>query len=322
VNSTSKLSDGEACPLEDTVAPGRDIDEAIAELAARQEGVVGRAQLLELGLPVHVVDYRVRRGRLRVLHRGVYRFGPLAGARSREVAAVLACGPEAVVSHRSAARLWDLARTGPADAVDISVPPARHVRPPGLRVHRTSVPPDERTTTEGIAVTTVARTLTDLAGEVDARHLEQLLARADRRGLLDQGALARALARRPRRAGSGTLRALLARREEPALLRSEAEARFLAMVRAARLDPPEANALVRGREVDFLWRGAGLVVEIDGFSYHGSAAAFEGDRARDAMFAAAGLRVMRVTWRQLTKGPEEVLARVAQALVAGGTRRS
>jgi very-short-patch-repair endonuclease len=110
------------------------------------------------------------------------------------------------------------------------------------------------------------------------------------------------------------LRALLDRNEGPAFTRSEAEERLLALVRAARLPHPELNVRVSGHEVDFLWRDARLVVEVDGFANHRTRAAFEHDRLRDAQLQGAGLTVMRVTWRQIVAEPEALLARLALAL--------
>ena len=114
------------------------------------------------------------------------------------------------------------------------------------------------------------------------------------------------------------IRALLAAGAEPAFTRSEAETRFLMLVRKAQLPAPATNVALRGYEVDFLWRAEGLVVEIDGFAFHSSSAAFECDRRRDAVLAAAGLRVLRITWRQISQEPEALLVRLAQALVQGG----
>jgi len=298
--------------------PGAEV--VIAALAARQYGVVGRQQLLGAGLPVHAIDHRVRKGGLRPLHRGVYKVGPLRGRYEREMAAVLACGPGAVLSHGSAAGLWKLLPrpAGPARPPVVDVTVSVRYRIPGraVRVHRvTGLAPDETTSHKGIPITAPARTILDLSGSVRLRELERALARADRHALVERGEVEALLARYPRRPGTRTLRALLAGGAEPALTRSEAEARFLDLVRRAQLPAPEANVRVKGLEVDFLWRGPRLVVETDGFAYHGSATSFEGDRRRDAVLTAAGFRVVRITWRQLSREPEAALARLAQALV-------
>ncbi|MGH7505389.1 MAG: endonuclease domain-containing protein [Longimicrobiales bacterium] len=289
----------------------------IRDIAARQHGVVGRAQLLRAELTVHTIDYRVKRGRLRRLHRGVYRVGPVAAGYEREMAAVLACGETAVLSHRSAAALWKLLPYQGGDVpVEVSMQSGCPVPGPALLTHRVAkLSADETTFIECIPVTVPARTLLDLAGSTGERELEQALAQADRHGLAVRGEIAKLLARYPRRSGTRTMRALLGREDGPAFTRSEAESRFLTLVRRAQLGRPEANVVVKGYEVDFLWRAERVVVEIDGRAFHSSSGAFERDRRRDAVLAAAGLRVIRVTWRQLTGEPEALLVRLAQALV-------
>jgi very-short-patch-repair endonuclease len=293
-----------------------DTDGVIRALAARQHGVVRRAQLLEAGVAPHAVAYRVAKGRLHPLHRGVYRVGPVAAPLEREMAGVLACGATAVLSHHSAGGVWTLLSRGPG-VVPVEVSSQGGYRAPdrGLRLHRV-VPfeADEVTTFEGIPITTPARTLLDLAGRLDVWELERAVARADRQKLVTIEALDALLARHPGRAGCRALRAVLGRNGGSLLTRSDAEARFLGLVREALLPPTEANVAVEGFEVDFLWRGARLVVEVDGFEYHASRSAFERDRRRDAVLAASGFRVIRVTWRQLTSEAKPLLARVARAL--------
>lgn len=293
-----------------------DADAVIMELAARQHGIVGRGQLLRAGVPSHAIDHRVGKGRLELVHRGVYRIGPLRSRYEREMAAVIACGETAVLSYRSAAGLWKLLpyRVG-EDRVEVSVLRGHRVLGHGVRVHRISkLPRDERTSLRSMPVTVPMRTILDLAGSVGARELEQALAQAERRGLSDGDQLTLLLARHRRRSGTSMLRALLSHDADPAFTRSEAETQFLALTRKARLGTPDVNTRVRGIEVDFVWRAARLVVEVDGFEYHASSTAFEGDRRRDAVLAAAGFRVVRVTWRQLTREPEVVLVLLAEAL--------
>ena len=288
----------------------------IQAIAGRQQGVVARSQLLDAGLSANAIDYRVRKGRLRRLHLGVYAVGPIGGRYQREMAAVLACDGTAVLSHRSAAVLWELLPGDPGcGRVDVTVRGGLRTGS-ALRVHRTTtLSADETAVFEGVPVTDPARTIVDLAGCADPREVEQALARAERRGLAGGARVRRVLERHPRRSGSRLLRALLHQESGPAFVRSEAEARLLSLVRKAGLDPPATNVVVAGLEVDFVWRATRLVVEVDGFEFHSSSAAFERDRRRDAALTAAGLRVMRVTWRQLTGEPEAFLARLAQALV-------
>jgi very-short-patch-repair endonuclease len=146
------------------------------------------------------------------------------------------------------------------------------------------------------------------------RALEQALAEARARRLVTRGALHAALARAPRRHGSAALRTLLSCEAEPALTRSEAEERLLALVRKARLPEPECNVRLAGYEVDFLWRDRRLVVEVDGYAFHSSPAAFERDRLRDGELEDAGYRVRRITWRQLTEDAAGVEQRLRRAL--------
>jgi very-short-patch-repair endonuclease len=145
--------------------------------------------------------------------------------------------------------------------------------------------------------------------------LEQALALADRKRISYRKPLELLLARYPRRRGGPLLRTLLADPDGPAFTRSEAEERFLALIRKAGLRPPKLNVKVRGFEVDALWRTERLVGEIDGYAYHSTRVDFERDRDRDGVLAAAGFRVMRIFWHQLTQEPEALLVRLAQALV-------
>ncbi|HSM35638.1 MAG TPA: DUF559 domain-containing protein [Longimicrobiales bacterium] len=288
----------------------------IHDLAGRQHGVVARAQLLAAGVPAHVVDHRLKAGRLRGLYRAVYRVGPQPGRRERAMAAVLACGEGAVVSHRSAAVLWGLL-SRPAGPHPVEISLRRGYREPGpsVLVRRIrSLRRDETTVLDGIPVTIPARTVLDLAATTGEREVERAMAQAERSGLASRTQLQAVLDRHPGRPGTPVLRALLSRVGGPALTRSEAEARLLTLVRRARLPDPEANVRVADVEVDFLWRAARLVIEVDGFAFHSSARAFERDRRRDATLTAAGFRVLRTTWRQIVGEPEALLVRVAQAL--------
>ncbi|MGH2925585.1 MAG: DUF559 domain-containing protein [Solirubrobacterales bacterium] len=289
---------------------------ALYGLAGRQHGVVARAQLLKAGLSPEAIDNRVRDGWLRSVHRGVYGVGPIAAPGAAEMAAVLACGEEAVLSHRSAAGLWQLLAHPAADRpLEVTVP-ARHARRrPGVRVHRTrGMSPDEATTLKGIPITTPARTVLDLAANVQLRDLEQALAQVQRRRLASRSRLVVLLARHPRRPGAAVLRTLLEREGRPALTRSRAEERLLRLLRRAELAAPDINGRIGPYEVDFVWRAAGLVVEVDGFDFHGDRAAFEADRRRDAELVARGFKVIRVTWRQIVDEPEATLVRIGQAL--------
>jgi very-short-patch-repair endonuclease len=266
-------------------------------------------------LTEHAIDHRLRSGRLHALYQGVYLLGhpvPVPGA--RELGAVLACGPGSVVSHRTAAGLWKLLPHSPGE-IEVTVAGPRRDSRRGIRVHRTSSL-DRRDVRmlHGIPITTPARTLLDLAGGLPTRQLEQAVAEAYARGLTNRSQLASLLARIGPRPGIPALRSLLDADRAPALTRSQAEERFLALVRAAELPPPESNVRLGTYQVDFLWREQRLIVEINGFAFHSSRTAFERDRRRDAELAALGYRVIRVTWRQIVDRPEAVIARIAGAL--------
>lgn len=184
-----------------------------------------------------------------------------------------------------------------------------------MRLRRAqSLDTGEVTSHRRMPVTTPTRTLLDLAHVVSTRELERAFEESHVRRLVDRRRLEALLARTPGRHGTAALRALLERQRGPTLTRSEAEERMLALVRAAHLPRPRVNARVKGREVDLLWDAQQLVVEVDGYAYHSSQAAFERDRLRDAELGAAGFRVMRVTWRALVDEPHAVVARLAAAL--------
>lgn len=320
----------------------RTLEERVAVVAAGQHGVITRAQLLAAGFTGGAVRSRVRAGRLTVLHRGVYRVGPLEAPWAREMAAVLAGGAGAVVSHRSAAGLWGLLpepeerRPGSRAAlvlrrpalpaarapVDVTVAGANRGRRPGIRVHRVEeLLPGDRATRDGIPVTAPARTLADLAAVVGAGELERAVAQAEREGLTDREALRAVLARRRARPGSPALRAVLGHPGGPAFTRSGAEAGFLALVRRAGLPAPRANVPLGPFEVDFLWSDVRLVVEVDGFRYHGTRAGFEADRRKEAWLAAAGFQVLRLSWRQIHQEAVPTAVQVGQALARAAVSR-
>jgi very-short-patch-repair endonuclease len=296
--------------------PGAGRDWTIAAIAERQYGVVSRAQLLAAGIGTGAIATRIRRHRLHPLHRGVYAVGhtalpPLA----REMAAVLACWPGVVVSHRSAGgAIWQLLEP-PHDVIDLTVSRTSPRRRPGLHVHRSQrLDPEDFTVVRGIPVTSPTRTLVDLAENASDRDLERAFDEASTRRLVTTASITAAVEHLPGRRGTGRLSVLLDRDAEPAFTRSEAEERLLALIRKAGLPAPEVNALVARHTVDFLWRDRRLIVEVDGYRFHSTRSAFERDRVRDAELIAAGFRVVRITWRQLTEQPLTIVARLAQAL--------
>lgn len=290
---------------------------AIARLAESHAGAITHKELIGIGLGPDAIKHRVKQGLLHRRHHGVYIVGHLALApRAGEAAALLACGPGALLSHRSAAAFWGLADPDP-EIVDVTLP-GRRCRPKtGIRLH--CAPQLDRVdirSAGNVRLTAPARTLLDFAADAPTHELEQAVAAAVRRKLVTEQTIRAAIGRAPTRRGAGALRALMSSQADPAFTRSDAERLLLSLVRRAELPPPLVNARVHGFEVDFYWPHAGLVLEVDGHAFHSDRGAFERDRARDQALVAAGLRVIRVTWRQMTLAPLAVLARIAQALRA------
>jgi very-short-patch-repair endonuclease len=280
---------------------------------------VTRAQLVAAGLRRGAIAHRVAERRLHPVHRGVYLVGhPVPAPLAREMAAVLACGIGAALSHHWAAAVWEL-RPPARGAIDVTVAGRNPGLHRGIRIHRVRrLDPLDVRRYRAIAVTAPARTLLDLGEVVPRHHLERAIAEGLRRRLIETDQLLDLLGRSPGRRGGAALRELL--NHDPAFTRSEAEVRLLALLRAAGIPPTDVNVRLGRHEVDFLWREQRLVVEFDGYAYHSTRAAFERDRGRDADLQAAGYRVMRVTWRQLIETPEAVVARIAQALATGVPR--
>jgi hypothetical protein len=275
-------------------------DATIAALADAQYGVVSRAQLQDHGVDRHAIAHRLQRRRLRTVHRGVYAVGHrVLTAEGRWMAATIAGGPCAVLSHRAAASLWLLK---PSSQLEVTVPTQRHR--PGIRIHRSVLGVDETTWERGIPTTTVPRTLLDLATVLPSSQLERAINEAEVQRLTDPLSLPDLLDRYPRRPGTPAIRAILTRLESGMqIAHSELEDRFLTFVAEWRLPPPEVNVWLQIRgvwlECDCIWRSERLVVELDGRATHGTAAAFERDRARDRALNAAGWRTVRITWHQL-----------------------
>jgi very-short-patch-repair endonuclease len=213
------------------------------------------------------------------------------------MAAVLALGRGAVLSHRAGAAHWEIATwSGIPEVSTARKAPSRE----GIRVHHTRLPTDEITIHRGIPITTVPRTLFDLAPHVPERLLERAINEAEVRRLWDELSLDSLLNRYPRHPGNRAVRAALRKRRQGATVtKSELEERFLRLVDEAGLPRPEVNVLVEGFEVDALWRPQRVVVELDARSTHGTAAAFERDRERDRALQVANWRTIRITARQL-----------------------
>jgi very-short-patch-repair endonuclease len=278
--------------------------------------VVSVAQLRALGLGRRAVGHRVGAGRLHPVHRGVYAVGHRHLSREgRALAAVLACGEGALLSHHSAAAWWGLLAWA-GSPVDVTSPHGRHAIA-GVRRHQArSLAAQDATTHDGTPITSVARTLLDLAATVRAGRLERALAQAERLQLYDDTAIRDVIARANGHRGRRRLEFATAR--EPKLTRSEAEARFLALARDTTLGEPLANFTLSAPdhprlEVDFYWPSRRLVVEIDGWETHRTRAAFEADRKRDAALTAAGNRVLRFTWRTIAYDGATAMRRLEAA---------
>jgi hypothetical protein len=299
--------------------PARDWDERIAELAQRQHGVVARTQLRAMGMGEGAIEGRVKRGRLHRFQRGVYKVGyRRISRRGRWMAAVLASGSGACLSHRSAARLWGL--MSPGDGwTEVTSPPLRRARRKGIVCHEAVVAEDERVVVDVIPVTSPFRTVFDLAAVLKLRELERVWHEAEVRELRDRVSLPVLLERYPGRRGARNLRSLLDAPEPVGFTRNDFEEAFRTLVADYGIRPrPRMNAslAVRGRffEVDALWERERVTVELDSHSVHGTKKRFESDRHRDRILVVEGYRTIHVTWRQLQKEPEEIVADLRAAL--------
>jgi very-short-patch-repair endonuclease len=287
-------------------------DRVAWEVARRQHGAITTAQLRSAGLSDEAIRHRVARVWLVRIHRGVYLVGPLEMAWSRAMAAVLACGEGALLSHSPAAVLWGFG-SPPAGAIHVTVA-ERDVRSrDGIRVHCASgLDPRDATRRQGIPVTAPARTLLDLAADLSPTTLSRAVDEARVQRHVTDHSLNEQFCRYPSHRGTSPLKEVT--RTEPKLTRSEAERRLLDLIRAARLPEPQTNVRVGPYEVDFLWPTHRLVVEVDGYAFHSKRSSFERDRRRDQQLTAAGYSVIRITWRQITEEPEAVIATLAAAL--------
>jgi len=276
---------------------------------------VARRQLIEAGLGSGLIQDRVRSGHLVPLHQGVFALGHRRiGARGEAMAAVLACGPSAVLSHASAAHHWGV--RGFRGRIEVTRT-SGHRKPHGVWLHQPRVLPSQDVTTHaGIPVTSLERTVRDMAARLDERQLERMLVEADRSGNLSWAALHEILDRPGGWKGARRARRV-ARQVDPraAETRSPTEVDFLALCREAGLPLPQVNVLLVGKWVDFHWPARRLVVETDSYTFHGDRPAFERDHESTIELSLAGYRVLRTTHKILQRDPGPFMRLVREELL-------
>jgi Protein of unknown function (DUF559)/Transcriptional regulator, AbiEi antitoxin len=303
-------------------APSAPPERLIAELAARQHGVVARRQLLALGVGREWIKRRHASGALHRVHLGVYAVGhPNLTAHGRPMAAVLACGAGALLSHLSAAGLWEIAAGRPG-RIDVIVrrhgPRAR----PGIAIHRPrELLGHDRRSRNGIPLTAPSRTLLDLAGVLRKRALCEAIQAADRRNLLDVDDLIKLAHESRGRAGTGTLLSLLSEYRPLPETGSWLEHRFLPLVDAGGIARPAVDVVVEWFEVDCLWPTERVIVELDSYGFHRDPHTFESDRRRDVALQLAGYIVLRFTYRRVVGEPGAMIAELAAALTQARAER-
>lgn len=288
------------------------------ELAEKQHGVFSTWQLLDRGINERTVHSRRAGGLVVPLHQGVYALGRATLTREgRWMAAALACGPGAVLSHFNAGCLWGICGSyGQIEVLRQSG--GFHAKGHrGVRLHQTRrLHSWEVTVEKGIPVATMERVLLDLAGRMDAKRLERVVVQAYKRGDLSWPRLGRIITRRRGCKGVGKLRRIVLEVDPEALeTKSVSEIDFLALCREANLPTPAVNVLVEGHLVDFLWSSQRVIVETDSWSHHGDKPTFEKDHQRDVDLIAAGYEVHRTTYKMLERDPEPFLGNVRRALL-------
>jgi very-short-patch-repair endonuclease len=268
---------------------------------------------LEAGWSKEEIDWRIHAGRLHQVHAGVYSVGhKVIPRQGRWMAAVLASSPEALLSHDTAAALWGL-RGYSAGAIHVTVP-RKSTSTKRIHRHFSPVPSDERAIDEGIPVTSVHRTIFDLAATEDVDAVVAMLREAEFRNRYDRLSLPDLLERYRSKRGSRRIRFALQRlREEPpGRKRSKLEERFAPFLRRHHLPLPRFNDWIvlngKSYQVDCLWPGTDRIVELDGWQGHRTRSAFRDDRARDRVLQVAGYSVTRLTWNQLDDEPAQIAA--------------
>jgi predicted transcriptional regulator of viral defense system/very-short-patch-repair endonuclease len=286
----------------------------LAVLAARQYGVVSSRQLVGLGYSRNAIRHAVATSRLHRAHRGVYAVGHSAlSPHGRCLAAVLACGRGAVLSHESAGWLWGFLPRPPVRA-EVTVPSRGHRRG-GIHTHHSiSITSDERGELEEIPVTSAPRTLLDLAPSGPAKRLERAVERAERLGHLDLIDIDAILRRRAGAPGAKRLFEALDIYRDPAFSRARSELLFLDLIKKARLPRPAINTYVCGHEVDAYWEEERFAVEVDGWGTHQTRVAFESDPLRQENLKLAGIDSIRITARRIEREPQHVAERLGRLL--------
>ncbi|MBS1891164.1 MAG: AbiEi antitoxin N-terminal domain-containing protein [Actinobacteria bacterium] len=297
----------------------------MSEQARRQYGVVSARQLEALGVARRTITRWAASGRLHRIHRGVYAVGHTSLSWEGYCMAAVLARPGSVASHKTAAWIWELRRWRP-ETIHLTAPTRQRVKRDFV-VHFARLAPEDNAVVEGIPVTSVARTVLDLAPEESTPNLHRMMNRAEERKTFDLRRFERLLARAGGHPGRVKLRhALDTFKPEQAVLRSELERRFRDLVLAAGLPRPATNVFVAGYELDAYWEAEGFAVELDVYATHGSRASFEEDRERADDLLLAGIETIRVTGVRLDREPKETIARVAAHLErrrrAGGPRRS
>jgi very-short-patch-repair endonuclease len=298
------------------MARGSEADRVIQALGKANNRVVTYRSLEAAGIGGNLITLRVATGLLYRVHHGVYLLDPpeRASRITLMTAAVAACGHTAVLSHRSAAELWELLPPH-RGYIEVTVVGRSAGDRPGIRRHRVpSLDPRDIRTRHGIRVTSVARTVMDGATYRRGEELQELVGAAIGPGRTSVPEIEAAIERYPTRRGVRRLGRLLRQDGGARWTRSWGERRLLSLVRQAGLPVPLTNRQLHGFQVDAVWPEHKLVVEVDGYEFHGDRGSFENDRARDAILVAHGYRVLRFTARQLRDQPLLVLGQLAAAL--------
>lgn len=273
-----------------------------------------RGQLVAMGIPLGTVDAWVAIGRLHVVYDGVYMVGqPLLLPKGDLLAAVWACGPRALLSHRPATEEWEMIEARAGFGIQITVPGHRRLGPAGLYVHRTNdIYSDEISEKDGIPITSPARTVFDFASQATMTEVSG----AYERGLIEKfftrDDMIKMAIRHKGRRGIRKIRALIDRDAPPTVTIKEAHRILLELIRSSGLPHPRTEVPIGRYRVDVLWPDTMLVVEMDSAKWHSTPGKLEHDKRRDAELAARGYLTLRITWNELTQRPAEVIARIAQ----------